>query len=1172
MNKNEPQQKSKFVTLSARQQILYLLSKTQENNDFVYENSDEDIKIEYKWMDFYKETQEQVRNSIPKQVSSTRNKLHKESQKEYVPIKKNIYIERKKEIFNEDDAFICSCVKPNKSLFTSNWYKNLSQYNKNTYFGCGKDCINRLIFWECVENICPWGSLCQNKRFQNNETVEIYPLKTLNKGWGLFAGQFIPKGSFIVQYIGEIYYLDSQYGERKLKEYQSKNCTYLMSISNTEVIDPTYKGNIARFINHSCDPNCETQKWYVQGEICIGVFSIKDIRENEELTFNYGFDLFKTIFQKCYCGSFNCKGYLGLVQPEQSNIDRNDRIEKRIKCGSCLIILKNNELLDVCILCKKIYHKVCFMRSKNGACEACFLLENQKNEKEAVKKNEKEGKKRNSLMLIGNEEFDLNEKKRKMVSKKRVLVGDGDGNELKEFDDKEKEKDEEKKENELNLNESNEKINEFDYEKANKDENNLQMKSVEGNKSNVIKKLNDSFRVNNSNQEEDISKDKQEQDQTKLEHKPSSNNNLPHLKQIEYEEVLPITKSTLQYIKQNLKSLIKIGARLFWENKHSYHSTLNTDDTTIDLKVKGTSDQIHLVKESITDYMNNDQNKYIKVKYELPKTFLRKVFGHQHKNLNGYKVKHQVEFEFDSSCISDEIYSITDFTSIVIKGLKPRIDIIINEINDYLSKLRVFTMKLLYSEYQLIKNHICFIKNKLNPSDIRLEKWENFKFVEDKEITKSLIIIGFEHEITSSKNFIKEFILKQCCLKPSYALNLNLPKESSEDVRQLKDFLQTRLSFFSKFSSDNQRFIIIFEGKWNTIKEGYLLLKQALEQYYKKYLYILRNTFTKALKERLLLYLTGIFPIFKVDKSEFSPDFVTFNLKSEMSLYVYDVCMGFNSMNSYSSSLFVSSNPILSHLSLVIVLLHLVFYFNNRQKDYNKEKYRSILFLIQNYYYLLLRQQAQSEERNENNEYSGISICKSLENQVNVVIKDGINCNDNLTIESKIELSQENKENPIQKENFHENLLVNPVSSFIFSSSHENNHQNMGSSGNIKISIDNTSQVVDEIGLFQNQVSNDLNLIKEESKVKSKSRSKSKSKSRNRRYKSIMKSRSRSREREYKYKDKYREKEWEREDRHREREKERRKEYIKENRDMREVRNKERYFLNTSKYYSERRE
>jgi SET domain-containing protein len=54
-----------------------------------------------------------------------------------------------------------------------------------------------------------------------------------------------------------------------------------MKTSKGEVIDPTEKGNLARFINHSCEPNCITQKWNVFGEICIGIFALKDLEENQ---------------------------------------------------------------------------------------------------------------------------------------------------------------------------------------------------------------------------------------------------------------------------------------------------------------------------------------------------------------------------------------------------------------------------------------------------------------------------------------------------------------------------------------------------------------------------------------------------------------------------------------------------------------------------------------------------------------------------------------------------------------------------------------------------------------------------------------------------------------------------------------------------------------------------
>jgi len=86
-------------------------------------------------------------------------------------------------------------------------------------------------------------------------------------------------GGFITQYIGEVFSIISEEGRARCAEYSSSTCTYMMRTSGNDVIDPTYKGNLARFMNHSCDPNCETQKWHVLGETCIGLFAIKDIEE-----------------------------------------------------------------------------------------------------------------------------------------------------------------------------------------------------------------------------------------------------------------------------------------------------------------------------------------------------------------------------------------------------------------------------------------------------------------------------------------------------------------------------------------------------------------------------------------------------------------------------------------------------------------------------------------------------------------------------------------------------------------------------------------------------------------------------------------------------------------------------------------------------------------------------
>lgn len=105
-----------------------------------------------------------------------------------------------------------------------------------------------------------------------------------------------------------------------------------MKSSHEEIIDAIKYGNLSRFINHSCEPNCETQKWSVNGETLVGIVSMKDIPEGEELTFDYMFDSFSTQYQKCYCGAKFCRGFLGM---KPMNEEQEREIEGNISCLSC---------------------------------------------------------------------------------------------------------------------------------------------------------------------------------------------------------------------------------------------------------------------------------------------------------------------------------------------------------------------------------------------------------------------------------------------------------------------------------------------------------------------------------------------------------------------------------------------------------------------------------------------------------------------------------------------------------------------------------------------------------------------------------------------------------------------------------------------------------------------
>ncbi len=64
-------------------------------------------------------------------------------------------------------------------------------------------------------------------------------------------------------------------------------------------------------MNHSCDPNCETEKWTVNGDTRVGLFAKRDIPAGTELTFNYQFEAHGEVKKMCLCGAKNCSGWIG---------------------------------------------------------------------------------------------------------------------------------------------------------------------------------------------------------------------------------------------------------------------------------------------------------------------------------------------------------------------------------------------------------------------------------------------------------------------------------------------------------------------------------------------------------------------------------------------------------------------------------------------------------------------------------------------------------------------------------------------------------------------------------------------------------------------------------------------------------------------------------------------
>ncbi|KAL6755278.1 hypothetical protein V8C86DRAFT_2681836 [Haematococcus lacustris] len=209
-------------------------------------------------------------------------------------IRDNVLTHRKRKVQEEDDVMICHC----KPVWRGG-------------DGCGPDCINRMLCIECVAGFCPCEDKCTNQVFTTKQYAKLEVRRAGAKGFGLWATENIQAGQFIIEYIGEVLEEEEYLRRKDFYAEVGQRHYYFMNIGNGEVIDACRKGNRARFINHSCDPNCETQKWLARGELAIGLFAVKDIHKGEELTFDYNFERYGDKPMRCYCNSKTCRKSIG---------------------------------------------------------------------------------------------------------------------------------------------------------------------------------------------------------------------------------------------------------------------------------------------------------------------------------------------------------------------------------------------------------------------------------------------------------------------------------------------------------------------------------------------------------------------------------------------------------------------------------------------------------------------------------------------------------------------------------------------------------------------------------------------------------------------------------------------------------------------------------------------
>ncbi|MCH6255271.1 SET domain-containing protein-lysine N-methyltransferase [Puniceicoccaceae bacterium K14] len=147
---------------------------------------------------------------------------------------------------------------------------------------------------------------------------------------GLFASERIPKDEYIIQYLGEKI-TKKESTRRGIAQHdkslaQDVGSVYIFELDDKYDIDGNFEWNISRLANHSCSPNCEAQ--IVEGEIWF--VALRDIKKDEELTFDYGYALEHWEDHPCLCGSKNCAGYIVRKEDRQKlkKIIKKKMVEK----------------------------------------------------------------------------------------------------------------------------------------------------------------------------------------------------------------------------------------------------------------------------------------------------------------------------------------------------------------------------------------------------------------------------------------------------------------------------------------------------------------------------------------------------------------------------------------------------------------------------------------------------------------------------------------------------------------------------------------------------------------------------------------------------------------------------------------------------------------------------
>jgi SET domain-containing protein len=156
------------------------------------------------------------------------------------------------------------------------------------------------------------AELADLKKRGKSKWVEVQD--SVIHGSGVYAARDIPADTRVLEYVGEKISKDESekraWAQMEKSQTSDEAAVYIFTLNEKWDLDGSKKWNLARLINHSCEPNCEAYTEESEIGDRIFIYAARNIATGEELAFDYGFDLDCYEDHPCRCGAPNCIGYI----------------------------------------------------------------------------------------------------------------------------------------------------------------------------------------------------------------------------------------------------------------------------------------------------------------------------------------------------------------------------------------------------------------------------------------------------------------------------------------------------------------------------------------------------------------------------------------------------------------------------------------------------------------------------------------------------------------------------------------------------------------------------------------------------------------------------------------------------------------------------------------------